>query len=42
MQTAEPTSTKEDTELIVKILNSTYAKVDRNQLAGNSTQMDAE
>ena len=42
MQTSEPASTREATERLVKIINSTYVKAELNQLADNSTQMNAE
>ena len=42
IQTAEPASTQEDTELMVKILDSTYAKSDLEQVVANSSQMNAE
>ena len=42
MQTVEPDSIREDTEKMVKILNSTYAKADLKQVFNNATQMNAE
>ena len=42
MQTAEPASTIEATEWIVKIINSTYVKAELNQVANNSTQLNSE
>ena len=42
MQTAEPASTRESNEWMVKILNSTYAKADLKQVANNSTQLNNE
>ena len=42
MQTTEPASTREATERIVKILNSTYVKADLKQVSDNSTQLNAE
>ena len=41
MQTAEPASTQEATERMVKILDSTYAKSDLEQLV-NASQMNGE
>ena len=41
MQTAEPVSTIEATERLVKILNSTFSKSDLKQVANNATQMNA-
>ena len=42
MQTADPASTKEATEILVKILEIAYAKSDFYQVANNSTQLNAE
>ena len=42
MQTSEPVSTMEDTEKLVKIFNSTFAKSDFEQVASNKTHMNAE
>ena len=42
MQTSEPASTREATEIMVKILNSTYAKAYLKQVADNTTQLNAE
>ena len=42
MHTAEPDSTIEATELIDKILYSTYVRAELNQVSNNSTQMNAE
>ena len=40
MQTAEPDSTREATDRLVKILHSTYAKAYLNQVANNATRMN--
>ena len=40
MQTAEPASTREDTERMVKTLDSTYAKSDLEQLV-NDIQLNS-
>ena len=42
IHTTEPVSTKEATEILVKILGSTYAKADLKQVANNATQLNAE
>ena len=42
MQTAEPYSTREATEILVKIPNSTNAKSELKQLADNATHMNSE
>ena len=42
MQTAEPSSTREGTERLIKILDNTYAKLDLKQVAYNTTQINAE
>ena len=42
MQTAELDSTREATERLVKITDSTYAKENLNQLSNNATQLNAE
>ena len=42
MQTAEPASTREYTEGIVKILENTYAKVDLKQVVDNAIQLNAK
>ena len=42
MQTAEPASTKEATERMLKILDSTYANSDLNLLADNPRHMNSE
>ena len=42
MQTAELDSTQEDTERMINILNSTYAKEYLKQEADNATFLDAE
>ena len=42
MQTAEPASTEEATEKMVKTLDSTYVKAYLKQVANNTTQMNAE
>ena len=42
IQTAEPSSTREANEQIVKVLGSTYAKLDLNQVANNTTHLNAE
>ena len=39
MQTAEPASTREATEILVKILDSNYAKEDLKQEDGNAAQL---
>ena len=39
MQTSEPVSTREATEMLVKILNSTYAKAELQQVAANTIHM---
>ena len=40
MQTAESDSTREATESLLKILNSTYTKSDLKQVADNATQLN--
>ena len=42
MQTAEPDSTREATERMVKILDSIYVKADLSKVADNKTQMKDE
>ena len=42
MLPVEPTSTKEGTEHMVKILNSTYVEVNLKKVADNSTQLNSE
>ena len=42
MQAAEPDSTRESTEWMVKILDSTYVKVDLKQVVDNATQLNSE
>ena len=42
MQTAEPVSTREATERLVKILDSIYANADLEHIAANATQLNAE
>ena len=42
MQTAEPASTRDATDRLVKILDNTYAQSDLNQAANNATQLNAE
>ena len=42
IQTAEPASTQEATEKMLKILDSTYAKADLEQVATNASHMNAE
>ena len=42
MQNAKPISTRESTERLVKILDSTYTKSDIEQVADNSTHLNAE
>ena len=42
MQTEEPSSTREATELLFKILDSTYAEAGLKQVAANATQLNAE
>ena len=39
MHTTEPASTREATERILKILDSTYSKVDLEQVVSNASQM---
>ena len=41
IQTAEPASTQEATEQMVKILDSNYGKLDLKQAANNTTHMNA-
>ena len=41
IQTAEPVSTREATEILVKILNSTYVKAYLRQVADNVTHMNS-
>ena len=41
-QTAEPYSTREATDRLVKILESNYAKADLKHAANNTTQINAE
>ena len=42
MQTTEPASTIEATEILVKIIDSNYAKAEIKQVDDNSTHMNAE
>ena len=42
MQTAEPASTREANEIMVKILDRTYAKAELKQVADYTTHMNAE
>ena len=42
MKTAGPDSIREVTDLMVKILNSTYAKKDLKHIAKNETQLNYE
>ena len=42
IHTTEPASTREVTEILLKILNSTCAKADLKQVANNATQLDSE
>ena len=41
IQTAEPVSTREATERLVKIIDITYAKADIKKEADNATHMNA-
>ena len=40
IQTAEPYSTREATDILVEILDSTYAKADLEQVANNETHLN--
>ena len=42
MHPVEPASAREATDILVKILDSTYAKTDFRQVANNKTQLNAE
>ena len=42
MQTVEPCSTREANELMVKILDITFAKKDLKQVVDNATPLNAE
>ena len=42
MQTVEPDSTREDTERMVKIFESTYAKAELKYVADNATHLNSE
>ena len=42
MQNSEPVYTQEDTDIMLKILNSIYAKAGINKLANNATQTNSE
>ena len=42
MQTEEPVSTIQDTEILVKILDSTNAKEDLKQVTDNATKLKTE
>ena len=40
MQTAEPESIREATEIMVKIIDVTYAKIDLEQVSSNAVYME--
>ena len=42
MQTAELTSTREATEILVKILDSNYARAELKQVTNNATRLNDE
>ena len=42
MQTAEPVSTRDATERLVKILDITYVKADLEYVAAKATKMNSE
>ena len=42
IQTTEPASTREDTERMMKTLNSTYEKAELKQVADNASHLNAE
>ena len=42
LPTAEPASKREANEILVKILNSTYAKTHLTKVADKATQLNAE
>ena len=42
IQTVEPASTREATEILVKIIDSYYAKEDLKQVSNNATHINAE
>ena len=42
MQTVEPASIRENTEQMVKILESTYAKAELEQVVANTSQQNSE
>ena len=42
MKTAEPVSTREATERLLKALNSTYAKADLEHVATNTNHINSE
>ena len=42
MQTADPDSTREATDILLKILETTYAKADFYEVADNATQLKIE
>ena len=42
MHTVEPVTTREATERLVKILNSTYTKSKIKQVENNATQLNTE
>ena len=42
MKTSEPVSTREATEMLLKIIYSTYAKADLEKVATNETHLNAE
>ena len=42
VQTAETASTRDATEILLKIFDSTYAKANHKQVANKSSQMNSE
>ena len=42
LQTTEPASTRDFTEILAKTLDSNYTKEDLEQVAANSVQLNAE
>ena len=42
MQTAEPAPTTEATDILIKILDSTYVKEGLKNVSNNATQLNAE
>ena len=40
MQTAEPSSTRKDTGIVIKILDSTYAKANLDKVDADTVQLD--